>query len=74
MNTDQVTLVSVERSISDATKFKVTLQRGKDYVSCSSVIFWDDKILEKADIFSEWLEYAQNNDNGFSAIINAQVA
>jgi hypothetical protein len=45
----------------------VTLQRGGDFVSCDSILIWEEEYAE--DCFDEWVECAIAGEEGYSAMI-----
>jgi hypothetical protein len=45
----------------------VTLQRGGDFVSCDSILIWEEEYAESC--FDEWAECAVAGEAGYSAML-----
>ena len=48
---------------------KVTLQRDKEFVSCTDIVIWDEEAeLEDGGdyLFDDWKEFAQAGEEGFA--------
>lgn len=44
---------------------KVTLQRGKETVSCDEILIWEEALAD-SDCFDEWMELALAGEEGYA--------
>ena len=43
---------------------KVTLQRGKEFVTCDQILIWEEEYAE--DCFEEWMDCALAGEEGYT--------
>lgn len=64
-----VELVSIEDDgyytgeLASGPLVKVTLRRGNEYVSCDSILTWEEEHMDDS-LFDEWAEQAQDDVEG----------